>query len=103
MFLVALLDQSYWVAGSAIGAVAGTLIPLTMEGIGFSRPALFIVLMIEQILRIRRPAPFIISALAAALAAFLLPSRFSLLAALAVSLAVVQIFAGSEKGGGGEV
>jgi hypothetical protein len=74
--------------------------------------------MIEQILRLRRPAPFIIAGIAAVLASFLLPSRFSLLAALAVSLAAVQIFAGreagkaggkapgtaqaSEKGGGGE-
>jgi 4-azaleucine resistance transporter AzlC len=96
MFLVALLVQIYWVAGSAIGAVAGTLIPFNMEGIGFALTALFIVLMIEQILRLRRPAPFIISALAAVLASFLLPARFSLLAALAVSLATVQIFAGGK-------
>jgi 4-azaleucine resistance transporter AzlC len=96
MFLVALLDQFYWVAGSLIGAVAGTLIPFNMEGVGFALTALFIVLMIEQIIRLKRPAPFIISAAAAALGSFLLPSRFSLLAALAVSLVLVQVFAGRE-------
>ncbi|MDR0386721.1 MAG: AzlC family ABC transporter permease [Treponema sp.] len=94
MFLVALLDHSYWVAGSVAGAVAGTLLPFDMDGIGFALTALFIVLMMEQMFRIRRPAPFVISGLAAALASFLLPSRFSLLTALAVSLAAVQLFPG---------
>jgi 4-azaleucine resistance transporter AzlC len=99
MFLVALLDQCYWVAGSLIGAVAGTLIPFNMEGIGFALTALFIVLMMEQMFRVRRPGPFVISAAAAALAAFLLPVRFSLLAARVFSLALVQLLAGREGGG----
>jgi 4-azaleucine resistance transporter AzlC len=98
MFLVAVLDQSYWVTGSLIGAAAGTLIPFNMEGIGFALTALFIVLMIEQVLRVRRPAPFVISACAAALASFLLPARFSLLTALVFSLAVVHLVAGREPG-----
>jgi 4-azaleucine resistance transporter AzlC len=94
MFLVALLDQAYWIAGSVIGAVAGTLIPFNMEGVGFALTALFIVLMIEQILRIRRPAPFIISALAAVGAVILLPSRLSLLSALVIALVLVQLVGG---------
>jgi 4-azaleucine resistance transporter AzlC len=101
MFLVALLDHSYWVAGSVIGAVAGTLLPFNMEGIGFALTALFIVLMMEQVLRVRRPLPFVISAVAAALASFLLPSRFSLLTALVVSLALVQLLAGRTRDSGG--
>jgi 4-azaleucine resistance transporter AzlC len=50
LFYITALDQSYWVAGSLIGAVAGALIPVSMEGISFSLTALFIVLAIEQIL-----------------------------------------------------
>jgi 4-azaleucine resistance transporter AzlC len=50
LFYIAALDQSYWVAGSFIGAVAGTLIPISMEGVSFSLTALFIVLAIEQVL-----------------------------------------------------
>jgi 4-azaleucine resistance transporter AzlC len=49
LFYITALDQSYWVAGSLIGAVAGTLIPISMEGVSFSLTALFIVLAIEQI------------------------------------------------------
>jgi 4-azaleucine resistance transporter AzlC len=96
MFYVAVLDQIYWVAGSLIGAFAGTLLPVNMDGVGFALTALFIVLMIEQIERVRKPLPFIISAAAAVLAVFLLPARVSLLAALAAALATVQIFTGKK-------
>ncbi|MDR3114687.1 MAG: AzlC family ABC transporter permease [Treponema sp.] len=91
MFWVALLDQGYWVMGSVIGAGAGSLLPFTMEGIGFALTALFVVLMIEQILRVRQARIFLIAALVAVLAVFLLPSRLSLLSALGVSLALVQV------------
>jgi len=88
-FYVALLDQCYWVGGSVIGAVAGTLIPFDMEGIGFALTALFIVLMIEQIKRVKKPGLFIVSGAAALLCIIFLPGSVSLLAALALALALV--------------
>ena len=48
LFAIALLDQSYWVLGSAIGAIAGALIPFNAEGIDFAMTALFIVIFVEQ-------------------------------------------------------
>jgi 4-azaleucine resistance transporter AzlC len=109
MFLVSLLNQLYWNAGTLAGALAGTLIPWKLEGIGFALTALFIVLMIEQIIRVKKPVPFIVSGIAAAAAVFALPgelsSSFSLLAAMIISLGVVQLFenraapaAGSDAG-----
>jgi predicted branched-subunit amino acid permease len=62
-----------------------------MDGISFALTALFIVLMIEQILRVRRPGPFVIAALAAILAVALLPSRLSLLSAMVIALAAAQL------------
>jgi 4-azaleucine resistance transporter AzlC len=91
MFLVTLLDQWYWVTGSLLGAIAGSLIPFNTEGIGFALTALFIVLMLEQILKIRRPGIFIISAIAAVLGVIFLHSSMSLLAALALALAVSSV------------
>ena len=85
MFLVSALDQCYWVSGSVIGAVAGALLPFNTRGIGFALTALFVVLLIEQILRVRKPGIFLVSALAA-LGAIFLPSRMSLLGALALAL-----------------
>ncbi|AEF83605.1 branched-chain amino acid transport protein AzlC [Treponema primitia ZAS-2] len=100
MFMVALLDQAYWVAGSVIGAVAGALIPFNMEGIGFALTAMFVVLMTEQILRVKRPGPFIISALAALLGVAFLPSRLSLLTALVIALGTTQLLTGNQSRAG---
>ena len=47
MFLAALLDQLYWVAGSLLGTLAGGL-PLDFTGIDFSMTALFLVIFLEQ-------------------------------------------------------
>jgi 4-azaleucine resistance transporter AzlC len=102
MFLTALLDQCYWIAGSLIGAAAGSLLPFDMEGIGFALTALFVVLMIEQFLQARKTAvrsgpaylaPFLVSAPAAVLAVLVLPPRLTILAALAVSLVLIRILA----------
>jgi 4-azaleucine resistance transporter AzlC len=86
LFCVSILNQCYWVAGSSAGALAGTLIPFDMKGVGFALTALFVVLMIEQIKKVKRPAIFVVSGLAAVLGVFLLPERISLLAALVLSL-----------------
>ena len=86
MFYVSALDQSYWVIGTVLGAVAGILIPFDMKGIGFALIALFVVLMLEQIKRVKKPGVFIMSASAALLAVFIFPAKVSLLAAMALAL-----------------
>lgn len=48
LFAISVLDHSYWVIGSAIGAIAGTLLPINSEGIEFAMTALFVVIFIEQ-------------------------------------------------------
>lgn len=47
-FTIALLDHAYWILGSLIGAVAGSLISINTEGIDFAMTALFIVIAVEQ-------------------------------------------------------
>jgi 4-azaleucine resistance transporter AzlC len=98
MLLVTLLNQSYWLAGSVIGAAAGALIPFNMEGISFALTALFIVLMIEQILRIKKPGIFVLSAAAAVLSTLFLPQRVSLLAAIVVSFCLARALSGVSGG-----
>ena len=90
MFYVTALNQSYWVAGSLIGAIAGSLIPFNTEGIGFALTAMFVVLMIDRILAVRKPGVFIISAIPAVLAAYFLPVRISILSALVISLVLAS-------------
>lgn len=46
--LVSLMNQCYWVLGSAIGAILGTAIQFNSTGIDFSMTALFVVIFVEQ-------------------------------------------------------
>ncbi|MDO4490954.1 MAG: AzlC family ABC transporter permease [Lachnospiraceae bacterium] len=55
-FWIALMDQSYWVLGSVIGALLGAALPVDFTGIDFSMTALFIVILLEQILGNKRVA-----------------------------------------------
>ena len=48
LFFIALLDQLYWVAGSLLGGLAGSLIPFNTKGIDFAMTALFVVIFTEQ-------------------------------------------------------
>lgn len=48
LFALSTLNQSYWILGSMIGALAGTLIPFNSKGIDFAMTALFIVIFVEQ-------------------------------------------------------
>lgn len=47
-FFVSILDQIYWITGSAIGAAAGYFIPFNSTGIDFAMTALFLVIFVEQ-------------------------------------------------------
>lgn len=48
LFAIAVLDQSYWIIGSGIGALLGNVLPFSTEGIDFAMTALFVVIMVEQ-------------------------------------------------------
>jgi 4-azaleucine resistance transporter AzlC len=60
LFALSTLDQSYWIIGSMIGAVAGTLIPFDSTGIDFAMTALFVTVFVEQWLGTRQHSPAII-------------------------------------------
>ena len=57
---IALLNQSYWVIGSFIGALIGKFIPFDMTGADFALTALFVVLTLEQLLKSKAWSPVII-------------------------------------------
>ena len=56
-FAIALLDHSYWILGSVIGAVAGALIPVDTTGIDFAMTALFVVIAVDQWKAYRKHLP----------------------------------------------
>lgn len=88
-FRLSLLNQLWWVLGSAAGVLIGTTLDFDSRGIEFALTALFIVLTLEQARRLRQWLPFAI-ALAAGLGALaLLPDRHLLLGAIGATTLVL--------------
>lgn len=50
-FFVTLLNQCYWVAGAALGALAGSLIPFELKGLEFVMTALLAVIFLDNWLK----------------------------------------------------
>ena len=48
MFFITLLDQIYWVASAGLGAVVGSVLPFSTEGVDFVMTAMFVVIFLNQ-------------------------------------------------------
>ncbi len=83
MFLIAVLNQSYWITGSVLGALIGENIKFPSQGIEFAMTALFIVIYLEQWKESKSHIPAITGIIVSLLlliltgpSVFLLPSLF---------------------------
>ena len=65
LFAIAVLDQSYWIIGSGIGALLGNVLPFSAEGIDFAMTALFGVIFIEQWMEKKNRIPAVIGVVGA--------------------------------------
>lgn len=63
-FFVTLLDQSYWVIAAALGGIVGSLIPFDLEGLDFVMTAMFVVILLEQLLKEKKHYTALIGAVA---------------------------------------
>ena len=50
-FWISLLDLCYWTSGTLLGGLAGSILPFDTTGLDFSMTALFVVLLLEQLLK----------------------------------------------------
>ena len=89
LFALATLDQSYWIIGSMIGGIAGSLIPFDSTGIDFAMTALFIVIFVEQWLEKKNRFPAIVGVIASVVSllvfgedSFILPSMIIIMIVL---------------------
>jgi len=90
-FYISILDQSYWVGASLIGAIAGALIPVNTAGLDFALNALFMVLLIEQWKSARSKIPFAIGGACGVAAYFLAGPGNMLIAAIISGILVLLI------------
>lgn len=101
-FLIAILDQTYWVLGCTLGGLIGSLIHFNTTGIDFVMTALFIVIALDQWQEASNRLPAIIGLAGAFVCltifgpdAFLIPALLVIL--LAITLCRRPIEARGEK------
>jgi len=90
-FMLSVMNQCYWVSGSVIGAIIGSVIPFSTEGIDFALTSLFVSVFVEQWLTTKDHIPAIVGVIctAACLAvfgsgSFLIPAMIAITLALTV-------------------
>lgn len=93
---ISMLDQSYWILGSIIGAIAGSLIKFPLKGLDFALTALFAVILTEQIMSSKDFIPPVVGLTASAVAIILekvhaIPSGNMLLVSLTLGIAALMI------------
>lgn len=96
-FYVAVLDQSYWVLGTAVGALLGNHIPFQTEGIDFSMTALFLTIFVDQWRDSKSHTPAVAALCSGIIFLILLgPERF-LLPAIAAAVCVLLLTGGKSQ------
>lgn len=88
-FLIAFLDQVYWVVGSVLGNVMGELITFDTTGIDFSMTALFVVIVLNQWLENKNHMPAIIGLFVSIICLLLLGPEQFLLPSLGIIAAIL--------------
>ena len=97
-FLVSLFNQCYWVTGSALGVLAGTLLPINTEGIDFALTALFVTVFVEQWKSTQDHIPALIGVICSLVAVIVFgPGSFLIPAMILITLALT-LYRGKKEG-----
>lgn len=92
--LITALCQAYWVAGTALGALAGAYLRINTKGMDFMLTALFLVLAIDLYKKYRTWEPFALGALAGIAALMAGGPALMMPVALFIILAALSLFRG---------
>ena len=97
LFAISIMNQSYWVIGSAIGGIAGSMLPFSSEGIDFAMTALFVVIFVEQWMDVQNRVPAIVGVAAAFIClqifgvdSFVLPSMILIVLVLFIARTKIE-------------
>lgn len=97
--LITLLNQSYWIIGSVVGALLGNILPFNYDGIEFSLTALFVVLSIELYKKNRLHKPFFVALIIGLLGMLVFPPQKMLILSLCMAAFVLIVFKRSMENG----
>ena len=90
-FLVSVFDQVYWVAGTLLGSLAGSLLPINYEGIDFVLTALFVTIFVEQWLSTKNHMPALIGVVSTVVCLLIFGSDVFLIPSMGIIAALLTI------------
>lgn len=93
-FWVTLLNQIYWLTGTALGALAGSFIGVELPGLDFVMTALLVVIFLDNWLKEKNHAPSLIGVGAAALCLLIFGSDNFIIPSMAVIILLLTLFRG---------
>ena len=98
-FFISLLDHIYWISGSILGGLLGSMINFNTKGIDFVLTALFVVILINQWKSTTNHLPAIIGIVSAILSRILFgPTDFIIPAMISILIFVTVLKSPMERG-----
>ncbi len=91
MFFITVLNHFYWVFGTAIGGILGSVIPFNTKGLDFVLTALFVVIFVEQWKSQKDHKPAIIGVLSSIICIMILGRNNFIIPAMVVILSVLSM------------
>ncbi len=91
-FYISALDHLYWIVGSVLGAMLGSMLRLNLEGLTFVLAALFVVLTIEQYYASRTRFPFMAAIGAGVISLMLFSPENMLLFSIIIGTFILMIY-----------
>jgi 4-azaleucine resistance transporter AzlC len=95
--LVSMLDHFYWVAGSVLGGVVGSVITFNTAGIDFALTALFLTVFVEQWLSAKKHLPALIGVGGSALCLLIFGAENFLIPAMLVIALALSFYKGEAR------
>jgi len=96
-FIITLLNQSYWVAGTIFGSLLGELLELKIKGLEFVLIALFVVLTIEQYYKRKNIILIIFAVVVGLFSIFFMPKNIMLLVSILICSAFALFYRGHKN------
>ena len=92
LFYIAFLDQIYWLIGTIIGSIAGSLITFNTKGMDFAMTALFVVIFIEQWFTYKNHIPVIIGVIVTILSLLIFGPNNMILPSMVFITIILMLF-----------
>lgn len=89
---VSLLDHLYWICGCVLGSLAGSLIPVSFEGVEFVLTALFVTMFVEQWLTKKNHLPALTGVACTAVCLLIFGPEWFLIPSLALISTLLVLF-----------